>query len=60
MRCKKNGVVAVWNKSHAYAGDLFECPKCGLDTLVTNRLPHLLDELEYVRLKRNDDLLEMT
>jgi len=34
MRCVKTGLVAVWNSSHCYAGDEFECPQCNSKTLV--------------------------
>ena len=40
MQCERNGVVAVWNGSHCYAGDLYQCPKCGNETLVTNSTPY--------------------
>ena len=40
MKCSKNGVAAVWNKSHVYPGDEFECPTCGNKILVCNEKPY--------------------
>lgn len=53
MKCKKNGVRCRWNGSHVYAGDLFECPGCGNQTINTGNTnahysTHYTDtELDY-------------
>jgi len=59
MRCKKNGMVAVWKKNHAYAGDLFECPNCKSNILVTNVSPHQVTDIGIARLRKEGCLLEM-
>ena len=58
MQCERNGVVAVWNGSHCYAGDLYKCPTCGNETLVTNPSPYYNSEI----INQLDDkyLLDMT
>ena len=35
MKVKKVGVIAVWRKSHAYSGDIFECDLCGHEVWFT-------------------------
>ena len=40
MVCKSNGVIATWHDTHRYAGDVFQCRKCGAETLVTNSNPY--------------------
>lgn len=39
MRCVKNGVIARWGRSHCYAGDKFECPRCKSEILACNSVP---------------------
>jgi len=60
MKCKKNGVVAVWNRQHGYAGDLFECPKCKSEILITNVSSHQVNDIQMARLRKYNNLLEMT
>jgi len=35
MKCTYTGKLAVWNRTHCYAGDEFECSDCGAKVLVT-------------------------
>lgn len=37
MMCVKTGVVCVWNKSHCYSGDKFECKQCNSQTIITSK-----------------------
>ena len=47
MRCKTNGVIATWHKTHRYSGDIYQCRKCGAETLVTNPTPyHATNKIE--------------
>ena len=46
MRCKKNGVSAVFSGDHCYMGDVYECPTCKKTVLVTSETPfHSANEL---------------
>ena len=37
LQCKKNGTTVRFNAygEHCYAGDLYECPTCGNQTILT-------------------------
>ena len=59
MRCKKNGVTAVWGANHAYAGDLFACEDCGNEVLICNSNSHQVTELGKQALESQGCLLEM-
>ncbi len=36
MRVVKNGVGCAFGLEHVYAGDMFECPRCGAQVVKTN------------------------
>lgn len=42
MRCVKTGVLCIFGASHTYAGDLFECPTCLNQMIVTSASPFTL------------------
>ena len=54
MGCIKTGVSADFGFGHCYAGDKYECPKCGTVVLDTLRSPHYDPEYtfhdEYLRM----------
>ena len=35
LTAKKNGIILRWGVGHCYAGDLFECPECKMETILT-------------------------
>lgn len=37
LTAKKNGIILRWGVGHCYAGDLFECPECEAQVVVTGR-----------------------
>ena len=39
LHCKKNSVGADFGNGHVYPGDLFECPTCNAEILLTNVNP---------------------
>lgn len=45
MQCIDMGIAARWNGTHAYPGDLFECPTCGAQILKCNTAPVYCDKL---------------
>lgn len=47
MVAKRDGVQVVWNRTHAYSGDLFECPLCNIEVIVTNPSPYYMSGLSY-------------
>ena len=40
MRCKTTGVIVRYGTDHCYAGDLFKCPICESEIVVTNPNPY--------------------
>ena len=41
MQCEKNGTtVRFGTGEHCYAGDLFKCPTCGGEAIVTKPTPY--------------------
>lgn len=59
MTCKKNGVFAVWHESHARAGDLYACDKCGSEMLHCETAAFHLSPLQYASAKKHGDVIDM-
>ena len=61
LRCQKNGVAANYGNGHTYPGDLFECPECGTQVLLTNAAPYYDPELsaadEYLNMNKKPEEL---
>ena len=46
MRVEKMGVAVRWRGTHAYFGDLWECPKCHKQVVHCNTIPCHNDKMK--------------
>lgn len=42
LKCKQNGIKALWLRSHVRVGDEYECPVCGATVGLLNEKAHVL------------------
>ncbi len=55
MAPKRNGVIARWRRRRCVSGDVYACPKCGVDFLHVDGILYVEDTprlgAEYVEVK---------
>jgi predicted RNA-binding Zn-ribbon protein involved in translation (DUF1610 family) len=39
MTCERTGLGVRFGQAHVYPGDMFKCPKCGAEIIVTSGQP---------------------
>jgi len=57
MKVEKNGIGVRFGKSHAYPGDMYECPKCHNRIIVTEH-PAVYDpknEINTIQMPEEED-----
>lgn len=59
LRPVRTGVVVLWGKDHARAGDEYECPNCGTKTISANDESYVASRLELQHAESSGRLRRM-
>jgi hypothetical protein len=60
MRCFKTGAIAHFGHGHCYAGDIYECPECGEQTMVCNNQSYHNENIASANPNPNLMVVDMT